>query len=1108
MLFREFAQKLRKYRLLKKLKGVPPKNFVFQDLSGKRWSIIRIVTVIIMIFFIVVSSVIAVSLFKNPDLSALKLEEDNVIPINEQLASSSQVSSKLSLNEKDAVSEISKDNIYGFYQKDDDYSKSSLKENIDSLGVVMPDWYYLRSNKTVKKTTEKDIDELAKENNVKIMPRLSLQNTSDLKMFHELISSSKSRTAFIKSLYQQVKSDHYDGINMDLRDMSEEDKVLLTSFMSELYKLFHSNDLQVILTVTPDNGAYDYSALSGTVDRMIVMLFDEHSETTEPGSVASASWSQKVINELPVPPEKLIVCLANFGYDWTVDSKESGKYLTYTEIMEKASESNLKIQWDQTSRSPYLRYMQDNKEHIIWFLDAVTSYNQLKIAMEQGIKGLAIQSLGYEEMNIWDLLKSNTSIENNVKKLETIENLTPIDFKGKGEVIKVSPESEVGSRNIKVDTNGFINLETYEKYPIPYYIERFGGLESKKIAFTFDDGPDPTFTPQVLNILSEKNVKGTFFVLGKQAALYPEIVERIYKEGHTIGNHTFSHSDIKKDNSLTLQVELNSTQRLIEQITGHSTTLLRPPYTTDADYSEDELQSVFQFQNMGYTMVGSLIDSRDWESKSSDEIVKRVTETNLKNGDIILLHDAGGNRSTTIEALPKIIDTLREKGYTFVTPSELVEKNRDDVMPKVQESSSLYMTFYKLADTLYIFFSKFGTWFFATAIVIGIIRLLFLLFFSFKHKRNYENRRRREGFNPSVTVILPAYNEESVIENTVHSILKSDYTNFELIIVDDGSTDQTANVVKKVFYNDSRVRLITKQNGGKSSAINTGFTESNGEIIVIFDADTSIASNAISLLVNNFDNEQVAAVAGNVKIGNIRNLLTLWQHVEYVTGCNLERRSFDELNCITVVPGAIGAWRKRAVAEVGYFEEDTLAEDTDVTLKLLRKGYRITYEPNAYAYTEAPENLTSFIKQRFRWSYGILQCLWKHRGALFNPKQKTLGFIGLPNMWLQYVLQALAPLADLIFIIGLFGDMPKILTFYAGFLAIDLLTTFYSFKLEKVKTKPILLLFVQRIVYRYFLTYTVWKSIIFALKGILVGWNKLKRSGNVKLPEKEIEKGA
>ena len=255
--------------------------------------------------------------------------------------------------------------------------------------------------------------------------------------------------------------------------------------------------------------------------------------------------------------------------------------------------------------------------------------------------------------------------------------------------------------------------------------------------------------------------------------------------------------------------------------------------------------------------------------------------------------------------------------------------------------------------------------------------------------------------------------------------------------------------------------------------------------------------------------EKVAAVAGNVKIGNVRNIMTMWQHVEYVTGPNLEKRAFDELNCITVVPGAIGAWRKSAIAEIGYFEDDTLAEDTDVTLKLLRKGHRVTFEPNANAYTEAPENVKSFIKQRFRWTYGIFQCMWKHRGALFNPKQKSLGFIGLPNMWFQYVIQGLAPLADLFFIIGLLiGDTSTVLGFYLSFFIVDYFVALYTFKLERVSAKPLLLLFIQRFVYRQFFTFTIWKSIIFALRGVLVGWNKLKRSGHVQLPDKQLENNA
>jgi cellulose synthase/poly-beta-1,6-N-acetylglucosamine synthase-like glycosyltransferase/peptidoglycan/xylan/chitin deacetylase (PgdA/CDA1 family) len=942
-----------------------------------------------------------------------------------------------------------------------------------------------------------------------LMPQLSIQSGQHLQVMN-LVADSTSRTKLANQLSEQIDNADYHGVTIDFNGIESEYREAFTAFVSELSTVFSKNGFEVASIVTTDSETYDYAALSEFADRIIVNLYGEHYETTKPGPLASNEWTQKTLNELPIPEEQLIISLGNYGYDWKLEKTgetEELQYLKRQDVMKLASENNIDIQWDESSGNPYLRYMKNSQEHIVWFLDGVTFYNQLRLALGHGIKGVAISTLGYEEPSVWEILQNTDQMDHYVKELKHIDTVLPMINEGQGEMVNITSTTNTGLRQLELDENGFIQAETYEQYPVPHYVERYGKPSDKKITISFDDGPNPKYTPQILDILSEKGVRANFFIVGKQAALHPDIVERMHREGHEVGSHTFTHSNIMEDSPLTLQMELNSTQWLIQQITGHSTSLFRPPFTTDVDYSFDELENVDVFQNMGYTFVGSLIDSRDWESQSTSEIVHKVMNS-LDGGNIILFHDSGGNRSATIEALPIIVDQLRDNGYELVPASGLAGKTRSDFMQPVSEGTNFYMAFYKMAGSIYIFLATFIKWFFIIGIALGILRLLFLLFFSMKHNRKYKARTKLREMNPDfapfVSVIIPAYNEEKVIKNTIDSILKSDYANFEIVFVDDGSTDNTVNVVAQHFKQHPKVRLIKKSNGGKPSAINKGCSEAKGDIIIIFDADTSIAENAISLLVSHFVDEKVAAVAGNVKIGNVRNLITMWQHVEYVSGANLEKRAFDELNCITVVPGAIGAWRKDAIAEIGYFEDDTLAEDTDVTLKLLRKGHRVTFEPNANAYTEAPENMKSFIKQRFRWTYGIFQCMWKHRGSLFNPKQKSLGFVGLPNMWFQYVIQGLAPLADLFFIFGLlFGDGSMVLGFYLGFFIVDYLVALYTFKLERVSAKPLLLLFIQRFVYRQFFTYTIWKSIILALRGVLVGWNKLKRSGHVQLPEKQ-----
>ena len=380
----------------------------------------------------------------------------------------------------------------------------------------------------------------------------------------------------------------------------------------------------------------------------------------------------------------------------------------------------------------------------------------------------------------------------------------------------------------------------------------------------------------------------------------------------------------------------------------------------------------------------------------------------------------------TVEALPHIIESLKSEGYTFVTVSHLLGKSRDTVMPPLNSSDNPFMLYDRVVFTILYGLENFITYLFYIAIVLGVIRLLFLGYNGYRQKKRKSSLKSDTDYEPAVSVVLAAYNEEKVIGKTVHSILASDYANFEIIVVDDGSTDGTAKVIQEEFGEEPKVRFVSKGNGGKSSAINCGILESKGEIIVALDADTLIKKDAISLLIPHFVDPQVAAVSGNIKVGNIHNLLTNWQHIEYVTGFNLERRAFSMFNCITVVPGAIGAWRKEVVIQCGLFKEDTLAEDTDLTLQLLKEGYRVEFEEYAYAYTEAPDDLKGLLKQRFRWTYGTLQCLWKYRNQLFHPQRKALGFIALPNMWLfQFVFQSLSPIADFYFIMGLFGTSSR-----------------------------------------------------------------------------------
>ncbi|WP_144561251.1 glycosyltransferase [Bacillus mycoides] len=1094
---------------------------VFYDPKGRRkiafsWFLCISIVSISIVFYFFFRSIFSTP--EIPNMNPSVKQDTKLVPINQKLSDqqlkkeefkspNTEMNNNKNLGNSTGKGEQHKE-VYGFYVNWDENSTASLKENIDSLTMLVPEWYHLNENLTIRSEIKPEIVQLAKKHDVKIMPLLTnfTQKASgpDSALIHKLLNAPDHvQTKFINDLVKRVEENQFAGINIDFESIPEGDRNKLTDFMKELTTVFHKHHLLVTQDVPANDKAFDYGALAKLIDRMIVMMYDEHYGAGTPGPIASNKWFEHTLNKLDIPSEKLIVAFGNYGYDWEVKSKKPAKSLTFSEVMTMAYDSNIKIQWDKISGNPYFRYKKEGKEHTAWFLDGVTLYNQVKIAMNNNAKGFALWRLGAEDPTVWKALKNPIEVQKNPDALHKIASLDGVNYSGQGEILQIENERQDGLRDFKVGKDGYLTDEVYQSLPSAYQVQRYGKPKGKQVVLTFDDGPDPKYTPEILDILKENKIKAAFFVLGENAQLNSSIVKRIYDEGHEIGNHTFKHPNVADTSLLRTEVELNTTQRLIQEITGHSTVLFRPPYEADANPdSSNEILPILRAQNMNYTMVAENVDPEDWATPSTNELVRRaVTPIYKGEGNIILLHDAGGNRTHTVEALPIIIKDLKKHGYSFVTISDLMDKERDEVMPPVSSEDKQYILYNKAVFSGTGYFKHILTTIFYIAIGLGIFRFLFLIYFAFKQKRRTRSRLfSNSSYQPFVSVVIAAYNEEKVITKTIRSILDSDYREFEVIVVDDGSKDGTSKVIQEAFHKHPKVRLIQKENGGKSSAMNLGFQKSRGEIIVTLDADTIIAQDAISLMIRHFEDHNVAAVSGNVKVGNRRNLLTTWQHVEYITGFNLERRAFDDLNCITVVPGAIGAWRKKNVVESGYLSEDTLAEDTDLTITFLRQGHRIVYEEKAYAYTESPEDVKSLIKQRYRWSYGTLQCLWKHRKALFNPKHKTLGYVALPNMWVfQYVLQFIAPLADILMIMGLFGSNPlKVLGFYLVFFAIDLIASLFAFKLEKENPKPLVWLILQRFIYRQFMTYVVIKSVFSSIRGVAVGWNKLKRIGSVK----------
>ncbi|MGP6140166.1 glycosyltransferase [Jeotgalibaca sp. A127] len=1045
---------------------------------------------------IVFLALIIRGLLAQPILTNLEMGFGNFEPINNPVLLQEDFATLDSIN---VTGEETKPKVFAFYQLDGFPNKEnndSLLGNIDSIDILVPDWFLFDKEGSIIEKSDLEIDLLATENNVQIVPSISLSESTTADDLHDWLSNPAIKDKIIKNLLNKIKTKGYKGLHLNLSAVHWDDRELYNEFVTDLYNTFHQSNLLLTVFVRLGDETYDTKFLTQVSDHIMANVFDQHIEKDEPGPLASFQWTQETLDQYQGETEKLVPLLANYGYAWNLTTNEPAIPYDFTSLMEMVNRQKFEIQWEDHLLNPYIRYKKDKEEHVIWLLDGTTFYNQMKLAQSKEIPSIGVWNLGSEDPSIWKLLV-NDKVD--ALDLETIPNRVSTAVSGDGDFLKVTMVEAEGKRNLEIDHH-FITKATYEKYPTPYLLEKYG-MNEKKVAISFDDGPNPKYTGRVLEILDQYNVKAAFFLIGQNASMYPELTKKIYDEGHEIGSHTYTHKDIISVSDQQLEFELNSTQRVIQGITGHSVIMFRPPYLLLNDEpnelpSKKVLDRFLTIQEMGYTVVSSTIDPRDWNGGTAEQIFNDTIKR-IQNGRTILFHDSGGDRNPTIEALPRVIEWLKENDYSIVPVSELVGLERKLVMPDVQEAEKTMVPLFQFGSSFNAMFITFARNLLSVLIGIGLVRLVILVIFSYKQKRKSEKLVFDEDKRPFVTVLIAAYNEETVIGNTIQSILASSYPHFEILIVDDGSKDKTASIVEAASKKYPNIRLLRKENGGKASALNLGIQKNSSEIIVTLDADTLIAEDTIALIIRHLENPEVGAVSGNVKIGNRKNLLTWWQHIEYVTGFNLEKRAFDELDSITVVPGAIGAWRKSALLEVGLFEEDTLAEDTDVTMKLLRKGYKIRSEVAAIAYTEAPEDLKSFTKQRYRWTFGILQCIWKHRTALFNMKNKKLGFLAMPNMIFQYVLLATAPLVDYILILALISGNMSVIYFYLAFLLADSSVSIYAFNLEKEKKKPLLTLFIQRIVYRQFFTIVVWRSFVNAIKGQLQGWNKLQRTGHV-----------
>jgi cellulose synthase/poly-beta-1,6-N-acetylglucosamine synthase-like glycosyltransferase/spore germination protein YaaH/peptidoglycan/xylan/chitin deacetylase (PgdA/CDA1 family) len=1054
-----------------------------------------------------------------------------------------------------------------FYVPWDAASFSSLRDFSRQIDLLYPDWLHVltpdgrlqgiddQTNKffdVVQNNHVRPVDDRvmpflkAEDPGMEVFPMVNnFDGASWIGDITGFLNNPDARAIFRQQVQLYLASDRFRGLMVDFEAFPISGQPGYIALLNELSSDLHSRGMKLYVSLPAHNSEFDYAAIAAPADGVVIMNYDEHYPGAASGPVASQDW---FVDNLKfavkaIPHEKIICAIANYGYDWVLKPKkgklpsdERDHTVSVQEAWLEARDSDEDIYFDDDALNPHFSYLDERSlRHDVWFLDAVTALNHMRAAQMLGIRTFALWRLGGEDRTIWRVW----DVPGDAGATDKLRDTPPgqdVDMEGQGEILRIEDRPAHGTRDLTIepDTN-LITDENFQSLPEPFRVARYG-YSTNKVVLTFDDGPDPTWTPKILDVLKSKNAPATFFLIGIQTDKFSGLAERIYNEGHTIGNHTFTHPDVSNISSTYMKVELNLTERLFASLVGVRATLMRPPYAIDEEPdTADQVKPLEFSQDMGYITVGNRIDPSDWSSNpryTAEQISSYVLAhlppcgpNDLRCGNIVLLHDGGGNRAETVRALPMIIDGIRARGLEIAPVYDLLGKTRADVMSPLPTGERWSARLDRLGFWLFDVGTLGITWIFFLGDLLMTGRLLFIgtaAVYDRLHEKIFGRPAEVASYKPKVAVLIPAYNEEKVIVRTVRAALNSDYPDIRVIVIDDGSRDRTLEVARDAFVREEaagRVLILTKPNAGKAEALNYGIEHIlDAELFVGIDADTIIARDAISHLVPHFVNPKVGAIAGNAKVGNRVNLWTRWQALEYITSQNFERRALDVLGAVSVVPGAIGAWRVSAVREAGGYQIDTVAEDADLTMALLRRGYRVEYEDMALAYTEAPTNANGLMRQRFRWSFGILQAVYKHSGVL--ARKGALGFVALPNIVIfQILLPLVSPLIDIMFAAGAIwyvvqkhfhpdstdpASFHKLVAFFFAFLVIDFMASALAFALERRRPdekEDVWLLsqvWLQRFAYRQLFSIVLFKTLKRALEGRRFAWDKLERTAAVK----------
>jgi len=998
-----------------------------------------------------------------------------------------------------------------------DWAHLSLPDSCEQIGVLVPDWLRIEADATGPALTLESAESRVMVEDFRaqsaatpdLMPTVMIDPGPQKEAFFTALSTPGTATRIASELATTLTLLYAQGACLNILDFNEADLPRLLPFFETLANRFDADGFTACLILSGTDALWRNPEATDLFDTVILKLFHEPWVGAAPAPLAPDAWfadTAKAAAET-LGKDKLVVALGSFAVEWT-SGVPMPRTMPYAEAMDRIAATGANLRYSAKVSGSLSSFRDANgRQHKIWMQDAASIQNQLATLTDLGIASTGIWSLGQEDPGVWMVLRNRGSSADELSAaLALVQLKNFVQYSGEGAFLKLKQRLSPGIRQVRIDDEtGRVTAQSYDLMPRPYALERYGKPEGKQVALTFDDGPHPEFSPQVLDILEAESVPAAFFVTGSAVMEAPDVLRRIVDEGHEIGAHTFSHPRMDQISRTRVDLEFSLLDKIIAGAVGRKAMLYREPFQrSGGPISAARVASLEPALDRGLEVVGMDIVPRDWDGWSAREIADFViSEVQNDRGNMILLHDGGKDRSATVEALPLIISGLRDTGYSFTTLANLANTTRADIMPVAEGG---YQTLDRVSFSMVAWMRHAVVTAFWVALAIGITRSLAVLVLSVL---NWRGRRPVSLVEPRVAVIIPAHNEEKVIRTCIESVRASDYRNLEIIVVDDGSSDNTLTEVFR-FSHKQDVRLISQPNQGKWSALNRALLNVDAEIVVCIDADTQIERSAIRHLVKQFNDPKVGAVAGKIMAGNKVNLLTRLQAFEYATSQNVDRRAFDLINGILVVPGALGAWRRSALRKAGLFSDATMTEDTDLTIQVNRAGYRVVYEPRARGYTEVPERIGQLLKQRLRWSFGMFQSAWKHKRAVFEGRM--VGLISIPDMFIfGYLFPLLAPIADLFVLVLLYnmvaggwGELDTTLAAqpthylwaYLTLPALEILIAAFALARDEDESLWSLLLFpIHRVFYRPLLYYSVIRAILRAVTGRLASWGTQKRLG-------------